>query len=120
MNKQQGLSIGGTDSMNMSDILDELVKPPVAEAPTNPSSFSFSTAKDTVGLPVESAKYVKSSCRLCYGRGFQTLLVGNGYNQDGTSNKTRAFRVCQCVVKGYTNARIKFDKEVEERLAAYA
>lgn len=85
-------------------------KPPKDEAP---GAFKFNTAKDKVGIPLESVDYVKASCKLCHGRGYLSFLVGDGY-LDGAPRKARDLRACTCVHRGYSKTRLAFQKRVLE------
>lgn len=83
-----------------------------------PGPFVFGTGRDHVGLPLEHPAYAKTSCRECsYGRGYVTVLLGNGYVKTGPATKrpirARDRNVCACVHKGYTRVRLDFDRRVE-------
>ena len=91
------------------------------EEDKDPAPFAFSAAKDNLGLPMEHADYVNKKCKHCYGRGYHTVLIGDGYTTAGEKRekrKNRNYNLCQCVHNGYTKTRKAFDRRVEEDVKA--
>ena len=80
-----------------------------------PEPFKFSDAKDIRGLPMEHAVYAKSSCKNCYGRGYVTKIIGNGY-AGGRKIAARDYDLCGCLHKGYSNVRRAFEAVVTQRV----
>jgi len=82
---------------------------PAKDAP--PGEFKFNEALDKVGLPLESARYINKKCSTCYGRGYVTRLVGDGY-KGGVQLQARSQETCACVHRGYTKARLAHEKSL--------
>lgn len=78
-------------------------------------AFKFADARDQVGLPVEHVAYAKRSCNNCYGRGYVTKIIGNGY-AGGLAIKPREHDLCGCLHRGYNKVRRAFDEEVVKRV----
>ena len=81
------------------------------------TEFTFNTAPDKIGLPMEHPKYVKKTCKTCYGRGWQAQVIGDGYRDVGgikVSNETRTFYACACVHSGYTKTRLAAQQQIQE------
>jgi hypothetical protein len=90
---------------------------PVAEIDPEPSPFVFNTAPDKIGLPMESLRYVKKSCKRCDGRGYQTILVGDGYkmvDDKRVARRARKTLLCFCVHQGYTKTRLGVERSIEQ------
>lgn len=62
--------------------------------------FVYNEAPDQVGLPLEHARYCKRSCKWCYGRGYVIQTIPR-----------RHYQICNCVHRGYTRMRLRFDRE---------
>lgn len=84
-------------------------KEPVKDAP--PGEFRFNEALDNVGLPLEGERYINKNCGTCYGKGYVTRLVGNGY-KDGVQLQARQQEACICVHRGYTRQRLQTQREI--------
>jgi hypothetical protein len=86
-----------------------------------PTPFTFNTAPDKVGLPLESPAYVRKNCKHCLGRGFRTRLIGDGYMDTLDENgyavrvprKARQHFACICVHREYTRRRLALAAEKE-------
>lgn len=91
---------------------------PPAEKDEAPEAYKFNVAPDQIGLPLEHKDYVKRTCKRCLGRGYQTLLVGDGYREDASGGRVkrvaRRLETCDCVHKGYSKTRLAFQKRVDE------
>jgi hypothetical protein len=106
------------NAQTIQKLLEQLTEAnpaPVTEAEDrDPAPFKFSEALDKVGLRLESPAYIKKSCNDCFGRGFQTWLIGDGYRTGDhgwrVKRKNRDARACRCVVKGYVKTRFAHDR----------
>jgi hypothetical protein len=78
--------------------------PPPEEKDEAPGKFRFKLGHDDLGLRNESEHYVNPRCSQCYGKGYLSLLVGNGY-KDGQARQARDLVPCNCVHKGYMKRR---------------
>jgi len=74
---------------------------------TEPEVFTFNTAKDNIGIPMEHREFVKFKCKLCGEKGYQRFYVKG----------KKELRACACVHAEYTRIRLKVEKEA---LAAIA
>lgn len=103
--------------MENSAVQHLLDNPDTTDKP--PKEFKFNTALDEVGLPLESLDYAKNNCKSCYGRGYLSYLVGNGY-KDGQQLQARNEMACHCVHKGYSKVRLakQAELEVQKELAS--
>ena len=114
------------------DVLNKLksdkpaaVMPVVAAvADEAPAPFAFNQNLDKAGLPLEHAAYVKKNCKVCFGRGYQVALVGDGYLPKASGKareprKARTYQLCGCLHKGYSRARLKLQEEIAEMVKAY-
>jgi hypothetical protein len=86
---------------------------PVADAAPGP--FQFSDALDKNKIRVQSPSYVKKNCNHCYGKGFETYLIGGGYFPKAPGHvseriprQARSLRACRCVTRGYIRAAMAF------------
>lgn len=96
-------------------------KPPEPDKDELPKPFTFKDGKDPAGVPIERQDYVSASCKRCYGRGYVTYLVGDGYLSGPpgarAARQARDQRACpSCVQKGYLKARKAYDARVAEKI----
>lgn len=107
--------------MDMKSILDTLqTAVPSAVATSAPAKkpktleelfetpFTFSTAQDKVGLPMEHKTYVKRGCNDCYGRGY-VIQTGGG----------RRYQTCGCLNRGYVKTRRAVEAEADQLVKLY-
>lgn len=75
---------------------------PAQPKPADPDKepFAYNVAPDNVGLPLEHPRYAKRSCNWCYGRGYVIQMIPN-----------RHYQTCNCVHRGYTRTRLRFERE---------
>lgn len=75
------------------------------------TTYKFMGAKDQEGLPMEHPAYIKKNCKMCYGRGHQSFLVGDGYHEKTREpNPERVLKACVCVNRGYVRARLEVQR----------
>lgn len=79
--------------------------------------YLFKDKKDQIGLPMESIIYVKKNCNECYGKGYITSLIGDGYILNETKLKVKNDVMdtypCLCMHKGYARTRLKLEAQIE-------
>lgn len=105
MNNEPNSGSSVTDFLESVGIDTKKVREPEDKPP---APYVMSTDKDKTGLPFEHPSYIKRSCKECYGRGWCSYLIGNGY-KEGKRLQNRDLRTCVCVTKGY----IKTKNEIE-------
>jgi hypothetical protein len=103
--------------MDMAEILDTLTVGQPSTVKTQGTTkektleelgeFHFLTSADKVGLPQEDKRYVKRSCKTCYGRGYVVQLIKSG-------RRDRHYQTCACVNKGYVRVRLELEKLAEK------